>query len=148
MHQSTTIYLQPARPSRVMLAFAVSPLAGAAFGSLLMGPMAFCIFAPIAYSIAVIFGIPAYLILKALKWLNIWIFMLAGYAISVSGLNFFMLSISNIYTADDWLALLFAPYHLITLFGTLVFWCLAVTQTETGSLDQPLACEKSPVDPC
>lgn len=56
-----------------------------------------------------------------------------GYVISVCGMSFLMLSISNIDTQDDWLTLLFAPYHLITLFGVLIFWCIAIELVDDTS---------------
>jgi hypothetical protein len=106
-------------------------LAGVAFGGLLLGSMAFFVLTPIAYLVACILGVPAYLILRALNCLNVWAFMLVGYVISVCGMSFLMLSISNIDTKDDWLTLLFAPYHLITLFG--ILWCIAIELVDDTS---------------
>lgn len=146
MDHLTTIHLQPAHPTQVTLAFIIAPIAGMVFGSLIISPIIFFIL-PISYVVAIIFGIPAYLLLRTLRWLNIWAFMLAGYVISVCGLSFFMFSLIHLTTHDDWLSLLIAPYHLITLFATLVFWCIAVKQTEIDITDQPPARNKSQIDP-
>jgi hypothetical protein len=133
MRQLTTTHLQHAHPGKVALAFITSPLAGVAFGSLLLGSMAFFVLTPIAYLVACILGVPAYLMLRALNCLNVWAFMLVGYVISVCGMSFLMLSIRNIDTQDNWLTLLFAPYHLITLFGVLIFWCIAIELVDDTS---------------
>lgn len=126
MRQLTTTHLQHAHPGKVALAFIISPLAGVAFGGLLLGSMAFFVLTPIAYLVACILGVPAYLMLRALNCLNVGAFMMAGYAISLCGMIIFIGYIANLSTMYGWLMLLFSPYHLITLFGVLIFWCIAI----------------------
>lgn len=133
MWQLTTTHLQHAHPGKVTWAFIISPVAGVAFGGLLLGSMAFFVLTPIAYLVACILGIPAYLMLRAFNCLNALAFIFVGYVVSVYGMSFLMLSISNIDTQDDWLTLLFAPYHLITLFGVLIFWCIAIELVDDTS---------------
>lgn len=133
MRQLTTTHLQHAHPGKVAWAFIISPLAGVAFGSLLLGSMAFFVLTPLAYLVACILGVPAYLMLRAFKCLNAWAFMLAGYAISLCGMMIFIGYIANLSTMNGWLMLLFSRYHLITLFGVLIFWCIAIELVDDTS---------------
>lgn len=133
MWQFTTTHLQHAHPGKVAWAFIISPVAGVAFGGLLLGSMAFFVLTPLAYLVACILGVPAYLMLRAFNCLNAWAFMLAGYAISLCGMMIFIGYIANLSTMNGWLMLLFSRYHLITLFGVLIFWCIAIELVDDTS---------------
>lgn len=125
MPSSHDIRLQSAHPDKIALAFIISPLISVGVSSLFMGWMAFSLL-PVAYFLACILGVPAYITLRAFNWLNIWAFQLAAYLISLCGLLFFLLSLGRFNSTHDWLTLFFAPYHLITLFAALIFWWIAV----------------------
>lgn len=126
-----TMRTQSARPTKVMLAFIISPFISVAFCSLIMGDgMMFWFCLPVAYMLSIVLGLPVYMILRAFNWLNIWVFQLAAYLVSLCGMLLFILSFGGFNLYRDWQMLFFAPYHLITLFSALIFWCIAVETIE------------------
>ena len=147
MYQPTTQLHQTTSSKRVIQAFIFSPFLSVGIASMILGLETFGTLIVIAYTLACIFGIPAYFILRELHCLNIWGCLLAGYLMSVSGLCLILCFFSQMNSTDDLLTLFFLPYHLITLFATLVFWCIAVKQTEIDITDQPPARNKSQIDP-
>lgn len=126
MQTTSTTRRQTAFATDIIQAFIISPLVSVGVASMILGLDTFGTLLFIAYALACILGIPAYFILRTLNWLNIWSCLITGYLMSVSGLFLILCLFGQMNSGDDLFTLFFCPYHLITLFGVLIFWWIAV----------------------